>query len=371
MRSRLGSVGAIAALALLAAAVMLGQAGQRGAEVSALPSAANVGPRGAAAAAELLRSAGAMVTIRRSGEPAVADAGVVLVVAPSSAVPEDEVAALRAAAAGGTTVLIALGSAPQPALLGALGLSLSPGEAPRVARGLAPHRIVGDLELPGRSAALSPTRHGDLPVSGDERWASAVSVAAGAGELLVLSGPEPLENAHLLEGDAVSLVVRLAALGPVVFDERFLEPSQAAAPPSRRALALLTGQLLLVGLGLIVARGRRLGAIRPPAPPGSERTARDYLVSLAELYRRAGAEEELARRAWQRLRRRLERRWAVPARLSDAEAARRLARRSAAAAVALAQGSSALSGGGRGVLLRVTRAAADAERGLVRRGGRS
>jgi len=152
-----------------------------------------------------------------------------------------------------------------------------------------------------------------------------------------------------------------------VFDERFLAPPAApapAAPPSRRALALLAGQLLAAGAALAWARGRRLGAIRPaPAPPG-ERTARAYLASLAALYRRAGAEAELAAQAWRALRRRVDRRFGVPARLTDAEAARRVSSRSPAAALALARGGAALAAGGAGVLLRVTRAAADAEAAL-------
>lgn len=368
MRRWIAALGASAALALLAAGVVLGQAGPRHPPASALPSAANVGPRGLAAARELLQAIGATSRVRGAADPAVPGAAVVLLAAPSAPLDPGDVSGLLAEAAAGATVVVALGTRPQRALLAALGLELTAGDAPRLARGLAPHPLVGDLSLPARSASLAVTRPGGLPVSGQRGWTSAVSVPVGRGEALVLSGPEPLENAHLLEADAVSLLVRLGARGPVVFDERFLVPA-AAAPPSRRALVLLAGQLLLSGAVLAWARGRRLGAVRPPIAPGSSRTARDYLGSLAALYRRAGAEEELAAQSWHALRRRLDRRWAVPARLSDADAARRLAGRSPEAAVALARGSAALAGGGAGVLLRVTRAAADAEGALGRRRG--
>jgi hypothetical protein len=357
------SIAASAAVALLVAAVVLGQADLRGAEVSTLPAASNLGPRGLAAARELLRAAGASVTRRGPGEPAPSDAAVIVLAAPGARLTAGDVSSLLAEAARGATVVIALGRAPQPELASALGVGVAPGPTPRLAHGLAPHRLVGDLELPGRAADLSVARPGALAVSGDQGWTSALSIPAGRGEVLLLSGPEPLENAHLLEGNAATLVARLGALGPVVLDERFLAPP-APVPPGRNAMLLLGGQLLLAGGALVVARGRRLGAIRPPPQPGAGRTARDYLASLAALYRRAGAEPELAREAWRSMRRRLERRWGVPARLADAQAARRVAGRSGAAALALARGSAALAGGGAGLLLRVTRAAADAEAAL-------
>jgi hypothetical protein len=341
-----------------------------GGEPSPLPAADNPGPRGLAAARELLRSGGAAVEVLRAGDPPVpgAGAGAVVLAAPTVTLTGPDADALLARARAGAAVVVALGRAPQPALLQALGLELTPGDGPAVARGLAPHRLVGDLTLPARGAALRTVRPGPLAVSGGEGWASAVSVPAGPGEVLVLSGPEPLENEHLLEGDAVTLVTRLGALGPVVLDERFLAPAPAPAPVrGGRSLVPLALQLLLAGLAAVAARARRLGAVRPAPAAAPDRTARAYLASLAALYRRAGAEDELAAAAWRALRRRLERRHGVPATLSDAEAARRVARRSGAAAVALARGGAALAGRGPGVLLGVTRAAADVEAGL---GGR-
>ncbi|HYD42988.1 MAG TPA: DUF4350 domain-containing protein [Anaeromyxobacter sp.] len=366
-----GALVAAAALGLLAAGTILLQA-RRGPPPTALRSAANPGRAGLAAGHELLRAGGAAVRTRAPGEAPARAPAVVILAAPAAPIGRADAAELVAAAEAGATVVVALGEVPQPALLDALGVAFTPGEAPRAARGLAPHPLVGDLELSARSARVAPARPGPLAVSGDDAGASAVSVPAGRGEVLVLSGAEPLENARLLEPGALTLWTRLGrrardAAGPVVFDERFLAPTAASAPaspPSRRALALLAGQLLAAGAALVWARGRRLGAVRPaPAPPG-DRTARAYLASLAALYRRAGAEAELAAQAWRALRRRLERRYGVPARLPDAEAARRLGARSAAAALALARGSAALAAGGPGVLLRVTRAAADAEAAL-------
>ncbi|HVO18565.1 MAG TPA: DUF4350 domain-containing protein [Anaeromyxobacter sp.] len=359
-RGRGAVLAGVAALAVVAGTV-LGQAGQGGGAPPGLASAESAGPRGLAAARELLAARGVAVVRRGPGDPLLPGAGTVLLAAPGAPIPAAEVKALIEEAAGGATVLVALGPAPQPALLDALGLALAPSLEPRTARGLAPHRLLGDLSLPGRAASLEVLRPGPLPVSGAPGWGSAVSAPAGRGEVLVLSGPEPLENGHLLEGDAVSLIVRLGALGPVVIDERFLSAESPQPPPTRHALALLGAQLLLAGLTLALALGRRLGAVRPPAPAEVGQTTRDYLTSLAALYRRAGAEAELAALAWAALRRRLERRAGIPARLSDADAARRLPAGDPARALALARGAAALAGGGAGVLLRVTRAAADAE----------
>lgn len=360
-----------AALAALGVGTALSQAGRRGGPPSPLPAADNPGPHGLQAARELLEALGSPVAVRRPGDAPPPGARVVIVAAPQLGAGEGAAAAaeLLAAAEEGATVVLALGRSPPPDLLAGLGLDFTQGDEPRTAHGRAPHRLVGDLDLPARGAALRALRPEALAVSGGDGWASAVSVPAGhgRGEVLVLAGPEPLENAHLLEGDAVSLVTRLGALGPVTFDERYLAPAPVAAGPAERALGLLALQLLLGGLAVVAARGRRLGAVRPAPPPASGRTARAYLASLAALYQRSGAEPELAAATWGALRRRLERRHAIPASLSDAEAARRAARLSSAAALALARGGAALAGGGAGVLLAVTQAAADAEAALERR----
>ena len=363
MRRLAPALGLSAALALFLAAAVLGLSGDRRAEVSALPSAQNVGPRGLAAARELLLESGAIALRRGRGDPPVPGAGAVILAALSSPLSEDDVTSLIAEAEAGATLVVALGPARPKALLEALGVEVGTKNAPRLAGGLAPHPLLGDLLLPAGGASLSLSRPGGLAVSGGGGIASALSIPVGRGEVLVLSGPDPLENGRLLEGDAVSLALRLGGKGPVVFDERFLAAPGRAGPP-REGLALLGAQVLLGGLALVLSRGRRLGAVRPPDDPGSGRTAHDYLASLAALYRRAGAEEELAREAWHGLRRRLERRFAIPAHLSDPEAARRAAGKSPRAALALSRGGAAFAGKGPGLLLEVLRAAADAEGAL-------
>lgn len=378
MRSWTALLVVAAALGVLAAGTILLQA-RRGPEPSRLPSAANPGPRGLAAGQEMLRAGAVPVWTRAVGTPTGPGGAVVIVAAPGAPLGPEDAAALLREADGGATVLVALGAARQPALLEALGLDYTPGDAPRVSHGLAPHPLVGDLALPATAARLAVHRPGPLAISGDGDGATAVSVPAGRGEVVVLAGAEALENARILDPGALSLWTRLGALARgregqraggagVVFDERFLSPPAPPPPPSSRALALLAGQLLAAGAALVWARGRRLGAVRPAPAARGDRTARAYLAALAALYRRTEAEEELAARAWIALRRRLDRRWAVPARLSDPDAARRISRRSPAAALAIVRGSTALTGGGRGVLLRVARAAAEADEALAGRG---
>jgi hypothetical protein len=85
--------------------------------------------------------------------------------------------------------------------------------------------------------------------------------------------------------------------------------------------------------------------------------------SLAVLYRRAGAEAEIAAATWRRARRVLERRAGVPARLPATEAQALLARRSRVAAEALGRGEAALRAGP-GALLAVCRAADDLSRAV-------
>ena len=357
---------AFLALSALAAGVLLEESRLHTSQVSPLPSSSNPGPHGLAAARELLLETGATTFLRQRGDLEPGPTRVLVLAAPRAQIPQGEVDLLLKRAFEGATVIVTLGGTAQPALLDRLGLEVAPGADPRVAHPLSPHPLFFGLDLPASSASILAREPGTLAVSGGDGFVSAVSIEEGKGEVLVFSGPEPLENAHLVEGDAATLLLRLGKLGPVVFDERFLAKAAAAPPPSQSALLLLAGQLLLAGGALTWSRARRLGAIRPPPKRSNDRTSRDYLASLSILYRRAGAEEQLARESWSALRRRLERMTGIPARLSDAEAARRAQPRSQEAALALARGGAALAAGGGGVLLNVTCAAADAEAALSR-----
>lgn len=369
MRPALAFAGVAAALALVGAGAALGQQRAREREASPLPSASSTGPHGLAAARMFLAATG-RAPVRLAGEgEAPPPRAVVLLAGPRSALGHDDVAALLAHARAGGTVVWMAGPVRQPALERALSVRAIGGGAPRTAVPLAPHPLFAGLSLPAGSGAVVGGPAEALAVLGAGPAVAALSIPAGRGELLVLSGSEPLENARLAEGDGVSLLTRLAARGPVAFDERWLAAREAPPSPARTGLVASALQAAVATALLLAARGRRLGAVRPPPPEGSGRTARDYLASLAALYRRAGAEGELARETWRRARRVLERRAGIPAGLSAADAGARLARRAPAAADAFARGEAAALRGGAGALLEASRAAHDLERALLGRRG--
>lgn len=354
------------ALVVVGAAVVAASAApprrERSAAVARLPVAGNPAPRGVGAAAAWLEATGRAAGVAGRDLPAPGAGDVWLLLAPSAPLPERDVRAfLDHAAAGGLSVW-ALGAAPQPALERALRASRLPGAGERTVAGTPDHPLLAGLSLRVGGDGVASAAPGARPLTGPGGPPAAVAVPLGAGEVLLLASAAPLDNAHVAQADALSLWVRLAARGRLVFDERWLTPAPAPAPLRRAGLAAL--QAGLAALALLLALGLRHGAVRPPPPPGSRRTARDYLEAVAALSRRAGAEPALAAASWRRLRRRLEREASVAARLPDEEAARRLEGRAAPAAAALRRGAAALAAGGPGQLLGVTRAAADVEAAL-------
>jgi len=345
------------ALALVATSAAIAARRQQARELSPLPTVENGGPRGLAAARAWLEATGRPQRVLRGGDlPRVEE--VVLLVAPPAPVAEADVALLVRHVEAGGLLVWALGDAPQPALARELGVERverATGSPHRATQPLAPHPIFDGLRLRTGGAALHATTGAGHPVEGERDRAAALVVARGAGEAIVLADPAVLENLGLAEGENLALLSRLATRGPLAFDERHLAH---AVPPSlrpRRPAIALAAQVLLAVAVLLVGLGRRLGAIRAaPTLPGGP-TARDYLASLGGLYRRAGAERELAEESFRRLRRRLERRDGVPVGVSDDEAARRLSQRDPAAAAALRR---AAEGRDAGSLLAVARAAA-------------
>jgi len=341
VKSLLVGLALAAAFGLVLAGAVVGQRRQTASALSPLPSTANTGPAGLAAARALLLARGDAAPVLRRGT-APPPGAVVVVAAPASTLEEQDLDPLLEHVARGGTLVFAAGPAPQPVLEERLRVRLLPAPGTRMAVPLAPHPLVAGVVLPVGEGQVTTANPEALPISGSRDQTSVLAVPWGRGEVLLLSGPEPLSNERLTEGNALSFLVRLAARGPVAFDERWLT-SRAAAPAPPAALGVIIAQALRAGGAFALARGRRLGAIRPPPAEAGGRTARDYLRSLAALYRRAAAEGELSRAAWRRARRGLELRAGIPARLSDDDAALRLAARSPASAAAFARGRTALA----------------------------
>jgi len=366
VRRALAGAALAAALALVAAGSAVGQRREAERTLSPYPSAESTGARGLAAARAFLLARGHAAPRLSPGDGHAPPPGaVVLVAAPAAPLDGPAADALLAHAAAGGTVVWAAGAVPQPALAARLRATASPapGRGGRLAGPLEPHPLFDGLALPAGEGTVASALPGAREVCGARGRPSAVAVPLGRGEVILLAGPEPLENGRLAEADALSFLVRLAARGPVTFDERWLLPREAAAGPPP-ALALLAGQALLAAAVLVVARGRRLGAIRPP-PAARSRTTGDHLASLAALYRRAGGEGELAAAAWSAARRRLERRAGIPARLGDAQALALLRARAPSAAEPFERGAAARAAApGAERLVAVVRAAADLDEAL-------
>ncbi|HSM91423.1 MAG TPA: DUF4350 domain-containing protein [Anaeromyxobacteraceae bacterium] len=349
-----------AALALVAAAGVVANRRQRAQELSPLPTVGNGGPRGLAAARAWLAATQRASRVLRVGDTP-RGGEVLLLVAPGAPLDAQAAEALLSHAERGGLLVWAMGSAPQPALERRLGVwrgarSQDPEE--RVAPPLAPHPLFDGLALRTGGASLRAEREVALPVAGDTDHPFAASIPVGAGEVVVLAAPDALENYRLAQGDNLALLARLAAAGPIAFDERHLPAPGAGGPRRGTRAAAFAAQALLAAAALLLALGRRLGAVRASAVPPGGPTARDYLASLAGLYRRAGAEGELRAAAWRSLRRGLERRVGIAARLPDDQVASRLARRSPAAARAFERGLAALrQPAGEGSFVAVARAA--------------
>jgi hypothetical protein len=294
-----------------------------------------------------------------------------LLLAPAEPLGDRQVTAVVDHAAAGGLVVWALGEAGearQPALARRLAARRLPAGGPARPHVAGTHPLFDGLTLPAGGGGVASDAPGARAVLGDPGRPAAVAIPVGLGEVVLLPGPELLDNRHVGQGDALSLWVRLAARGPLAFDERRLRPAAAGLVERSSPPVLLALQLGLLVLLLAAAAWPRLGAVRPPPPAGTGRTTHDYLASLADLYRRAGAEPELAAATWGRLRRRLEREAGVAAGLPAEEAALRLAAGAPAAAEPLRRGAAALARGGPGLLLEVARAAADVEASRRRRG---
>ncbi len=369
-RGLLAVAGALGVAFLIAAVLSAPPRGDTA--LARLPSTESTGGAGVGAAARWLDATGRphRRLVAGGDRPATTEAWLLL--APALALDEGEVTAVLDHASAGGLVVWALGEAGearQPVLSRRLAARRLPGGGERDVGSTTPHPLFDGLSLRAGGAGVASDRPGARAVLGDAERPAAVTVPLGRGEVLLLAGPELLDNRHIGEGEALALWVRLAARGPIVFDERFLRPTGAGLV-ARSGPPLVIGlQLGLVVLLLAAALWPRLGAVRPPPPEGAGRTTREYLASLADLYRRAGAEPELAAAAWRRLRRRLEKEAGVAARLPGEEAARRLAKSAPAAAGPLRRGEAALARGGRGILLEVSQAAADVEAARRWRGG--
>ncbi len=317
---------ALAGLLALGAAVASIAAGRaRLPPESPLPSTELAGPRGAAALHDWLAATG-RAPLRVAGPADLPPGAVAVLATPTTPLSTSEVALLLDRIAAGELLVYAAGApGAQPELERRLLLSRPrPGGGSERAAPLAPHPLLSGLTLVTSGGSVASDLPGALPVAGGPGFAAVVSVPLGRGEVLLLAGPDLLENARIGEADHALFWARLSERGRLAFDEGHWSRATPAGPPAAGRLAPLLLQLLAAAALLLWALSRRLGAVRPP-PALAARTAADYLASLAALYRSARADPELAAAAWRAHRLRLQRQAGIAAALPDAEAARRLA----------------------------------------------
>jgi len=275
---------ALNVVALLFAAVRPEPSGQPGSGYATQP-------RGAAAYAEVLRRSGREVRFLRKplAEARLDPATTLVVLEPRPIDGGDRAALTRFVRRGGRLIaggvdpgslvrpalarpprwsargaLVALASAPVPEIVGVRSIRSSG---------------VGGFEDPG----------GTLPALGQDP-ALLVVARAGAGRMLLLADPTPLQNRLLARADNAALGLGLAGpqARPVVFVESvhgFGESTGLAALPKRWLWALVG--TLLAGLVWMLARARRLGPAEQGAQPAAP-ARREYVDALALALRRSG-----------------------------------------------------------------------------------
>jgi hypothetical protein len=145
----------------------------------------------------------------------------------------------------------------------------------------------------------------------------------GRGEVFVAAGADLAENRRLELGDNRVFWARLAARGPLAFDEfHHVPPAAPPLPVGPWAFAL---QAVLCAVLWAWTRGTHLGPPRTPVV-STHRSALEYADSFGRLLRRSRVETALVADQEQRLRRMLQERMGIPLQAPPAEVTQRLRR---------------------------------------------
>jgi len=171
-------------------------------------------------------------------------------------------------------------------------------------RGFTPLAESGDVRM-NPKADWNETDARQRTVYRCDDHAVVVTYPVGKGTVIWWASPLPLENSGIGRGDNIALVLRSvgpAALTHVIWDESLHGDvpslwSYAQGTP----LHLLWWQLAFVALLLIGSYARRSGPLRPD-PVIIRTTPIEFVQSLGELYRKAGANNIAVAIAYQRFR---------------------------------------------------------------------
>ena len=291
---------------------------------SYIPSTYSTAPHGAKAAYLLLARLG--YRVERSDGPLdslanAADAHTVLIVAqPTRAPSQQESAAVRRVLARGGRVLAAgflaaaavpdenLNNQSPPQLVGGIceadpvGFSTLASGGKVVMRGV---RSVWKLDRPSQRVAFLCAGEGVV-----------VTYPVDKGTVVWWASASPLENQDIATRGSLDLLLNSLQLQQgdrVVWDESLhAEPASAWDPLRDRVVLSLIAQLLVIGLLLVLSRGRRNGPLRPlPAPARS--SPMEFVRSLGGLYRASGANDVPVTVAYERFRGQLARHYGIAA----------------------------------------------------------
>jgi hypothetical protein len=287
-----------------------------------IPSTYSSAPHGAKAAYLLLSQLG--YPVQRSEGPLdsvadTADAHTVLILAePTRAPSRQEAAAVKRVLARGGRVLAAgflsaaalpdenLDSKSPPELIGGIceaePVSFSPlaSGGKVVMRGV---RSVWNLDRPAQRAVYECGAKGVV-----------VTYQVEKGSVVWWASASPLENQDIASQGSLDLLLNSLQLqrgDRIVWDESLhAAPAAAWNPFADRIVVALLAQLLLLGLLLILARGRRSGPLRP-LPSVTRTSPMEFVRSLGGLYRASRANDVPVRIAYERFRSRLAQRYAI------------------------------------------------------------
>lgn len=287
-----------------------------------IPSTYSSAPHGAKAAYLLLARLG--YRVERSDEPLnvvadAADAQTVLILAEPTRVPsQQETAAVRRVLARGGRVLAA-------GFLAAAALpdeNLDNQSPPQLVGGICEAEPVSFLPLAAGGKVVMRGVRSVWKLDQPSQRAVFLCVGEGAvityrvvkGTVVWWASASPLENQDIAAHGSLDLLLNSLQLqhgDRIVWDESLhAAPAAAWNPFSDRILLFLIGQLLLIGLLLVLARGRRSGPLRP-LPATARSSPMEFVRSLGGLYRASGANEVPVAIAYERFRSRLAQRYGV------------------------------------------------------------
>jgi hypothetical protein len=291
---------------------------------SYIPSTYSTAPHGAKAAYLLLARLG--YRVERSEAPLdsvanTADAHTVLILAePARAPSQQESAAVRRVLAHGGRVLAAgflsaaavpdenLDNQSPPQLVGGIceaepvGFSTLASGGKFVMRDV---RSVWKMDQPAQRAAFLCAGEGVV-----------VTYPVNKGTVVWWASASPLENQDIAPRGSLDLLLNSLQLQQgdrVVWDESLhAEPAAAWDPLRDRVILSLIAQLLMIGLLLVLAHGRRSGPLRP-LPAQARSSPMEFVRSLGGLYRASGANDVPVTIAYERFRTRLAQHYGVAA----------------------------------------------------------